>query len=384
MGRLGFIPYARDGVVGMAVSLFLIVLVVHVSPVRSFMMPTPLQPPFQQARCKSPLSSASSTTMTTTPACSMPTIVICPGFGNAVEDYIAPFGPENESIGFRRILEQRGFSSIRIVPVVNRWEWLRVIFGGILGDPVSFWRNQQHPTTGMAYGWYVRRIQDTIHKCPPDQEVLVVAHSAGGWLARAALADADHEKESSLSSSSRPTVCGLVTLGAPHIPPPNPNQCVTRGALQTTNGMYPGAYRKDIVYVTVAGNAVTVTGNKDTSSTTTSSTTQPRPVDEIYAKRGERNAENVARINYESLLGAFNNDDDESSYSGDGVIPIDIAHLEGAEQITLDGVFHSINEAGTTMPTDSWYGSDKVVDLWLSRTLELLQQRATSKQQQQQ
>lgn len=316
-----------------------------------------------------------------------------------MEDYITPFGrPENEAIGFRRALEQRGFvtSSIRVVPVVNRWEWLRVIFGGILGDPVSFWQNRQHPATGTAYGWYVRRIQDTIRACPCDQDVLVVAHSAGGWLARAALGDEyDQNQETSSSSSSssspqRPTVCGLVTLGAPHRPPPNPTQCVTRGALQITNDLYPGAYRKDIVYVTVAGNAVTITANKKSSSSRSSTTTadievqqqqqqQQRPVDEIYAKRGEGNAQNVARINYESLLGALeddnNNDERTAYYSGDGVIPIDIAHLEGAEQITLDGVFHSINEAGTTLPTDSWYGSDKVVDLWLSRTLELIQQQ---------
>ncbi len=40
------------------------------------------------------------------------------------------------------------------------------------------------------------------------------------------------------------------------------------------------------------------------------------------------------------------------------------------QQITLDGVLHSINEAGTTMPTDSWYGSEKIVDLWLEKALK--------------
>ena len=32
----------------------------------------------------------------------------------------------------------------------------------------------------------------------------------------------------------------------------------------------------------------------------------------------------------------------------------------------LDGVLHSINEAGTTLPTDRWYGSEAVVDRWLA------------------
>ena len=57
---------------------------------------------------------------------------------------------------------------------------------------------------------------------------------------------------------------------------------------------------------------------------------------------------------------------------GDGVIPMSAAHLEGALQVTLDGVLHSINEAGTTLPTERWYGSEAVVDRWLTRTLELL------------
>jgi hypothetical protein len=28
-------------------------------------------------------------------------------------------------------------------------------------------------------------------------------------------------------------------------------------------------------------------------------------------------------------------------------------------------VLHSINEAGTTLPTERWYGSENVVDRWL-------------------
>ena len=38
-------------------------------------------------------------------------------------------------------------------------------------------------------------------------------------------------------------------------------------------------------------------------------------------------------------------------------------------QLTLDGVLHSINEAGTTLPTERWYGSEAVIDRWLEPTL---------------
>jgi pimeloyl-ACP methyl ester carboxylesterase len=262
-----------------------------------------------------------------------PTVVICPGFGNDMVDYIAPLGAP-ESTGFKSALERRGFD-VKIVPV-QRLDWIRVGMG--LFDP-AFWQNNQL-ASGNAYGWYLERARATIAECG-DGKVLVVAHSAGGWLARA-----------TLGQDGIDNVCGLVTLGAPHAPPPDGINCATRGALKNTNNSYPGAFLKDIPYITVAGNVVT--GGEELR----------REVDKIYSERGERSAQNVAKINYEALLGAF------EGVSGDGVIPTTIAHLEGAQQITLDGVLHSINEAGTTMPTDSWYGSEKIVDLWLEKALK--------------
>jgi pimeloyl-ACP methyl ester carboxylesterase len=265
-----------------------------------------------------------------------PTVVVCPGFGNAVVDYITPLGAD-ESTGFKSVLERRGFS-VKIVPV-ERYDWIRVALG--LFDP-AFWQNNQL-ASGLAYGWYLKKTLETIDSCSTDDcGVLVVGHSAGGWLARAALAD------------GIPNVCGLVTLGAPHAPPPAGINCATRGALKNTDAAFPGAFLTRIPYITVAGNSLT--GGAVTQ----------REVDNVYSKRGEGSAQNVAKVNYEALVGAF------EGISGDGVIPVLIAHLRGSEQITLDGVLHSINEAGTTMPTDSWYGSEKVVDRWLSKTLEKL------------
>ena len=56
--------------------------------------------------------------------------------------------------------------------------------------------------------------------------------------------------------------------------------------------------------------------------------------------------------------------------TGDGVVPLEWALLEGSRTIVLDGVLHSINEAGTTLPTDKWYGAEEVVDRWLFEALE--------------
>ena len=90
-----------------------------------------------------------------------------------------------------------------------------------------------------------------------------------------------------------------------------------------------------------------------------------RPVDSVYARRGEGSAGRVAFLNYKSLSGS-------GSQPGDGVIPLSCAHLPGAEQVTLDGVVHSINEAGTAMPTERWYGSEGVVDRWWRPAMEML------------
>ena len=121
--------------------------------------------------------------LTSSIALSKPPVVLVPGFGNAVVDYISPLG-QSEDVGLCSVLRRRGFTDINVVPV-QRWEWVRVAGG--LTDP-DFYTCQQRPT-GRAYGWFVQRIRDEIDaaRARTGQRVLVVAHSAGGWLARAAL-----------------------------------------------------------------------------------------------------------------------------------------------------------------------------------------------------
>lgn len=47
-------------------------------------------------------------------------------------------------------------------------------------------------------------------------------------------------------------------------------------------------------------------------------------------------------------------------------MPLVYAHLEGAEQVTLEGVFHSVDKP------DEWYGAEGVVDRWLSAVAQEL------------
>lgn len=55
-------------------------------------------------------------------------------------------------------------------------------------------------------------------------------------------------------------------------------------------------------------------------------------------------------------------------------MPLVFAHLEGAQQITLDGVFHSVDKP------EEWYGADGVVDSWLGTVVKELRPTTPRKQ----
>lgn len=302
-------------------------------------------------------------------------VVICPGFGNDIVDYDTPLQQPSE-VGFKSVLSRRGFDPEMIYTVpVQRSDWIRVA-GGLLDIP-DFYTGNAKPT-GFGYGWYLDRLRETVNRAYQEsggQRVLLVGHSAGGWLARAAMGNgkewitADDDETSDFGvvpTSDR--IQGLVSLGAIHKVPEQESTCVTRGALKYTDAMYPGAYLKKegIAYVSVGGAAILGNDSKDDTNekgepTTTTATTAE--ADALYSKRGEGNAERVAYTSYQSVCGT-------GSVIGDGVVPLEWTQLEGSRQIQLDGVLHSINEAGTTIPTDRWYGSEAVIDRWLPAVLE--------------
>lgn len=284
-------------------------------------------------------------------------VVICPGFGNDSIDYDTPLD-QPSTVGLKSVLSRRGFDKDRIYTVpVERTDWARVALG--LFDIPRFYTNDCLPS-GFGYGWYIKRLKDEVDRAYEEsggQKVLLLAHSAGGWLARAAMADGIWCSERQIKTSDR--IRCLTTLGAIHrLPSVDPASCVTRGALKNTDALYPGALLRDegIAYVTIGGSAV-VGDNSEPDNVNLSE------ADELYSKRGEGSAAKVAYTSYKAVSGIGNT-------VGDGVVPLDWAHLEGARQITLDGVVHSINEAGTTIPSNRWYGSEDVIDRWLPIVLE--------------
>ena len=275
---------------------------------------------------------------------------------------------------------------------MQRKDWLRVA-GGLLDW--KFYTNQAVPTGG-GYGWYLKLFRETVDQAydtscananainsnnnqgTPPPRVLVIGHSAGGWLARAGMGDGlwcasgasgDEKTDSTDTTATTEEVrtadriCGLVTVGAIHKPPVSVASCVTRGALAFTDRAYPGAFLKEegVGYVSVGGDAIV--GDNTKLKPDTTGNNNDSDADSLYATRGEGSAARVAFNSYEAVCG-------QGDVTGDGVVPLSWTQLEGSKQLQLEGVLHSINEAGTTIPTDRWYGSEAVIDRWLPAALE--------------
>ncbi|KAL7524748.1 hypothetical protein ACHAWF_001069, partial [Thalassiosira exigua] len=285
-------------------------------------------------------------------------VVIAPGFMYDSLDYRLPFGRESHrSVGLVAALEKRGFEKdlIFTTPMI-RGDWLRTLRG--LVDPATY-RGVDSPTgeatdPALAYGWYLDRFRaaiDKAHDRSGGKKVVVVGHSAGGWLARAGLGDglwrstkeaegSDGRRRPSSSSSgggwgkckhAAEKVACLVTLGAIHKPPVRAFPFFTRGALAHTDARYPGAHLREegVGYVSVGSDAVVAHGSAPSSRS-------------AYAA-------------YEMVCG-------RGDVEGDGIVPYEWTRLEGARQIRLDDAVHSFS---ATEPTDDWYGADAVVDRWL-------------------
>ena len=304
-------------------------------------------------------------------------VVICPGFGNDQIDYLNPLNQGTDA-SFVSALVRRGFNPdlIQVLPL-QRLEWIRVAGG--LFDIANFYRGTMRPD-GLGYGWYVKRLRNVIDSLYArggrGEKVVVIGHSAGGWLARAALGDGswNSEKDGPAVEGVRASdrVRALITVGAIHKPPAGnaASACVTRGALAYIDEKHPGSFLADegIAYVSVGGDAIL--GKKEMPSKQQQLETSidaekqgAKEVNDLYKVRGEGSASSVAFTAYEAVSG-------NGELTGDGVVPLEWSLLEGSRTIVLDGVLHSINEPGTTLPTDRWYGSEGVIDRWLNEALE--------------
>lgn len=165
-----------------------------------------------------------------------------------------------------------------------------------------------------------------------------MGHSAGGWLGRALMAKLGPEWAAA-------HVAALVTLGTPHRAPPEGFPDMTRGVLMNVNMDAPedALAAEGVSYVSVCGEAISGADG---------------------AERGSPEA--IAFNSYKMVCGY-------GEVSGDGVVPLQSAHLTGTcQQVTIPGAVHSINLAGSVEPSNMWYGAEPVVDLWLPSVISLL------------
>lgn len=127
----------------------------------------------------------------------------------------------------------------------------------------------------------------------------------------------------------------FVSVGSPHNPPP-PDSSVpdqTRGILTWCATNAPP--QAGIAYTTVASRYVKGAALRDP---------------------GASLAARAAGFGYAAVCG-------DARAWGDAIVPVESAHLEGAAQVTLDGVFHGPLGASEARP---WYGSPGVLEQWVA------------------
>ncbi|MBA0742243.1 hypothetical protein Gogos_015320 [Gossypium gossypioides] len=276
--------------------------------------------------------------------------VILPGLGNNTGDY--------KKLEFT--LQEYGVPTV--VAKVSRIDWLRNAAG--LVDP-NYWKGTLQPRPVLDCR-YLKRVDDAVQEAEElaqGGKLSVIGHSAGGWLARV------YMEEFGLSQISL-----LLTLGTPHLPPPKGLPGVidqTRGLLYYVQQHCKKAvYTPELKYVCIAGrylqgarfvndskvaveSMATIDDDQASDVAVVKNKTDSTPVSTTFQAR-------FVGQGYKQVCG-------EADVWGDGVVPEVSAHLEGALNISLDGVYHS--PVGSDDVSRPWYGSPAVVEQWIHHLL---------------
>lgn len=156
-----------------------------------------------------------------------------------------------------------------------------------------------------------------------SQTVNLVGHSAGGWICRIYLGEVPYDvhpgDRGQCLWKAHPQVNTFVTLGTPHVS----QERWTKRNLDFVKTYYPGAFHSLVRYVCVAGKSA----------------------------YGQRLGNWFTYSSYEMTGG-------QGNCWGDGITPIEAAHLDGAENLILENIWHS------PRPGRCWYGSPEAVQVW--------------------
>jgi len=199
---------------------------------------------------------------------------------------------------------------------------------GFEATTVPLTRGDWWPTLAGRSMWPILQKLDqtvtSVLETTGAEQINLVGHSAGGWIARIYLAEkpyAVHRADINRQNvwAAYPQVKTLITLGTPH----TSQERWTRRNLDFVNGTYPGAFHGSVNYVCVAGKAIL----------------------------GKRWRHWFTYNSYAITCGT-------GDCWGDGITPISAAHLLGADNHVLENVYHS------PQPGMTWYGSAEVVPQW--------------------
>ncbi|KAG5232925.1 hypothetical protein OIU77_004340 [Salix suchowensis] len=301
-----------------------------------------LAPSFFKLHCS---SSPTNPTSTIRPA------VILPGLGNNTGDYQK----------LELTLQEYGVPTV--VAKVSRFDWLRNAAG--LVDP-NYWSGSLRPRPVLD--WYLRRIDEAVQEAKElaqGQTLSLIGHSAGGWLARVYM-----EEFGQLDVSL------LLTLGTPHLPPPKGVPGVidqTRGLLDYVEKHCKKAvYTPELRYVCIAGRYIKgarFVGDSNVEAKSMVPVENDHPTAEavlvndlgISTSSSPGFRARFVGQGYKQVCG-------QADVWGDGVVPEASAHLDGAFNISLDGVYHS--PVGSDDELRPWYGSPAVAEQWIHHLLD--------------
>ena len=215
------------------------------------------------------------------------------------------------AIAYRQLaqaLQQMGFPTT-VVPLRRR-DW----FPTLGGRPITPILQQLDLTVKQVLQQY------------NVSKINLIGHSAGGWISRIYLGEKPYLGRGEIKPSlwsAHERVANLVTLGTPHVS----QERWTRWNLDFVNNNYPGAFYPDVRYICVAGKSIF----------------------------GEPRRSWLAYSSYRLTCG-------QGDCWGDGITPITAAHLEGAENLVVEGVKHSPKAR-------IWYGSAQILPSWVSYLL---------------
>ncbi|KAJ9680108.1 hypothetical protein PVL29_019406 [Vitis rotundifolia] len=192
----------------------------------------------------------------------------------------------------------------------------------------------------------------------------LIGHSAGGWLARV------YMEEFGVSQISL-----LLTLGTPHLPPPKGMSGVidqTRGLLDyVEKNCSKAVYTPQLKYVCIAGRYIQgarLFGNSNVNANAAVPIEDDLQISEVAVVKDMNNSTPNSPTFRARFIGqGYKQVCGQADVWGDGVVPEASAHLEGALNVTLDGVYHS--PVGSDDVSRPWYGSPAVVEQWVYHLL---------------